>query len=106
MALSAAFLAPAPFGLKLLIGLAAVDDGPKVRDLAIAGGVAFGSAHGVLRYRLLSRPRLSVTNVAWLAPYALPQGTETFTFRDIGAPAEQCCARVDYDRFGQIFGSQ
>jgi hypothetical protein len=28
--LSTAFLASAPFGLKLLIGLAAVDDGPKV----------------------------------------------------------------------------
>ena len=83
LTLSAAFLAPAPFGLKLLIGHAAVDDGPKVRALAIAGDVAFGSAHGILRYRPLSRPPLSVTNVAWLAPYALPPGTETFTFRDM-----------------------
>ena len=47
--LGAASLASAPFGLKLLIGLAAVDDGPKVRDLAVAGDIAFASAHGVLR---------------------------------------------------------
>jgi hypothetical protein len=46
-ALDAAFLAPAPFGLKLLIGLAAVDDGPEVRDLPIVGDLAFSSAHGV-----------------------------------------------------------
>jgi hypothetical protein len=63
----------------LLKGLAAVDDGPKVRNLAIAGGVTFGSAHGVLRYGLLSR-----LNIAGLAPYALPWGAETFTSRDIG----------------------
>jgi hypothetical protein len=39
----------------LLIGLAAVDDGPEVRDLPIVGDLAFGSAHGVPRYGLLLR---------------------------------------------------
>lgn len=45
--LGAASLASAPFGLKLLIGLAAVDDGLEVRDLPIVGDLAFGSAHGI-----------------------------------------------------------
>ena len=98
LALGAASLAPAPFGLKLLVGLAAVDNGPKVSDLAIAGDFAFGSAHGVLRYRLLSRPLLGVTSLAWLAPYASPPGTETFTFWDIGAQRPECVRRHPGER--------
>ena len=83
MALSAAFLAPAPFGLKLLIGLAAVDDGPEVRYLPIVGDLAFGSAHGVPPLWLLLRRPLSVANIAWSALDALPPETKIFTFRDI-----------------------
>lgn len=87
--LGTAYLAPAPFGLELLIGLAAIYDGPKVRDLPIVANLAFGSAHRVPPLGAALTASLGVANIALSGLEPLLSETKIFTFRDIEAQRRQ-----------------